>query len=198
MPCPSTSPMTTRASMSMPPRRRSGLEGAASPVHLYGQLADMASIRELAVRTGLFVIEDACQAHGASRDGNRAGSSGDSRRLQLLSDEEPRRLWRCGRGRDDDEALAASGALREHGQRREARHELVGYTARLDAIQAAVLAVQASLSRRLERVASRCRPAPTLDLLAGVGDADPATHATRKRARLAPLRDPHCRSDQPR
>jgi dTDP-4-amino-4,6-dideoxygalactose transaminase len=141
------------------------------PVHLYGQLADMASIRELAGRKGLLVVEDACQAHGASRDGNRAGSSGaaaaafsfyPTKNLGAFGD--------AGAVVTDDEALAASvRALREHGQRRKHEHELVGYTARLDAIQAAVLARKVphlDAWNEARRAAARSYS----DLLAGVGD----------------------------
>ena len=77
---------------------------AVVPVHLYGQPADMDPIIELAERYNLTVIEDACQAHGAEyfsrKEGrwNKAGSHRARGRIQLLSGEEPGRLWRgrCG------------------------------------------------------------------------------------------------------
>ena len=140
------------------------------PVHLYGQLADMASIRELAGRKGLLVVEDACQAHGASRDGHRAGSSGDAAAFSFYPTKNLGAFGDAGAVVSDDEALAASvRALREHGQRRKHDHELVGYTARLDAIQAAVLA------RKLPHLdawneARRAAARSYSDLLAGVGD----------------------------
>ena len=69
------------------------------PVHLYGQLADMRALRELGERHGLVVLEDACQAHGATRDGIRAGAAGHAGGVQLLPGQEPRRLRRRGRAR---------------------------------------------------------------------------------------------------
>jgi dTDP-4-amino-4,6-dideoxygalactose transaminase len=111
------------------------------PVHLYGQLADMAAIRELARRHGLVIIEDACQAHGAVRDGYRAGRSGDAAAFSFYPAKNLGAFGDAGALVTGDEALAEHGrALREHGQRRKYDHELLGYTSRLDAIQAAVLA----------------------------------------------------------
>lgn len=110
------------------------------PVHLYGQLADMAAVRELARGKGLFVVEDACQAHGAVRDGHRAGC-GDAAAFSFYPAKNLGAFGDAGALVTNDEGLAERvWALREHGQRRKYDHELVGYTARLDAVQAAVLA----------------------------------------------------------
>jgi dTDP-4-amino-4,6-dideoxygalactose transaminase len=110
------------------------------PVHLYGQLADMTAVRELARAKGLFVVEDACQAHGGVRNGHRAGSSGDAAAFSFYPAKNLGAFGDAGALLTSDEALAERArALREHGQRRKYHHEQIGYTARLDAVQAAVL-----------------------------------------------------------
>ncbi len=65
------------------------------PVHLYGQMADMRAVERLATKHDLHVVEDACQAHGAARDGVRAGSRWSGRSVQFLSREEPWSFRRC-------------------------------------------------------------------------------------------------------
>jgi dTDP-4-amino-4,6-dideoxygalactose transaminase len=111
------------------------------PVHLYGQPADMAAVQRLAQRRGLVVVEDACQAHGAARHGQRAGTAGDAAGFSFYPAKNLGAFGDAGALVTDDDALAdRARALREHGQRRKYEHEVVGYTARLDAVQAAVLA----------------------------------------------------------
>jgi dTDP-3-amino-3,4,6-trideoxy-alpha-D-glucose transaminase len=111
------------------------------PVHLYGQLADMGALRRLARRAGLLVVEDACQAHGASRDGRRAGSAGDAAAFSFYPTKNLGAFGDAGALVTGDPAIAdRARALREHGQRSKYAHDVVGYTARLDSIQAAVLA----------------------------------------------------------
>jgi dTDP-4-amino-4,6-dideoxygalactose transaminase len=109
------------------------------PVHLYGQLADMQRLAPLADERGLPIIEDACQAPGASRDGVRPGSG----RAAAFSFYPGKNLGAFGDAgalvTDDPELAARIRALREHGQRAKYRHELVGYTSRLDTIQALAL-----------------------------------------------------------
>ena len=65
------------------------------PVHLHGRLADMTAIRRIARRHGLLVIEDAAQAHGAERDGVRAGAFGD---IGCFSFYPGKNLGACGEG----------------------------------------------------------------------------------------------------
>ena len=110
------------------------------PVHLYGQMADMAALEEIARRHDLLIVEDACQAHGARRDGRRAGSGGLAGTFSFYPAKNLGAMGDAGACATDDGALAERmRALREHGQRRKYEHELEGYTARMDSIQALVL-----------------------------------------------------------
>jgi dTDP-4-amino-4,6-dideoxygalactose transaminase len=106
------------------------------PVHLYGQMADMRGLAEL----GLPIIEDACQAHGAVRDGATAGELGFAAAYSFYPGKNLGAFGDAGALVTDDEDLVARvKALREHGQRAKYDHELIGFTARLDTIQAIAL-----------------------------------------------------------
>jgi dTDP-4-amino-4,6-dideoxygalactose transaminase len=110
------------------------------PVHLYGQLTDMVALDEIAVRRGVAILEDACQAHGAERDGRRAGTVGLAGAFSFYPGKNLGAFGDAGALVTDDAGLASRmRALREHGQREKYRHELPGFTARLDTIQAIVL-----------------------------------------------------------
>jgi dTDP-4-amino-4,6-dideoxygalactose transaminase len=143
---------------------------AIMPVHLYGQLADMRALRELADRRGLLIVEDACQAHGASRDGLHAGEAAEAAAFSFYPGKNLGALGDAGALTTSDDAVAdRCVALREHGQTEKYRHAYEGYTSRLDTIQAAVLL------RKLELLDSwneeRRRAAAVYgELLAGVGD----------------------------
>lgn len=116
------------------------------PVHLYGQLADMRALQGLAERHGLALVEDACQAHGAERDGVRAGAGGLAGAFSFYPAKNLGAIGDAGALATDDTELAATvRALREHGQSRKYRHDLEGYTARLDTIQALVLELKLRL-----------------------------------------------------
>ena len=71
---------------------------AVVPVHLYGQPVDMDALAEVASAHGLAVVEDACQAHGATYKGRAGGLAGRHRRVQLLPGQEPRGARRRRRG----------------------------------------------------------------------------------------------------
>lgn len=110
------------------------------PVHLYGQLADMASLAEVAATRGLTIVEDACQAHGAERDGLRPGDRAAAAAFSFYPSKNLGAMGDAGAVVTDDPELAAHlRALRQHGETRKYHHELVGWTARLDTLQAAVL-----------------------------------------------------------
>ena len=114
---------------------------ALLPVHLYGQLADVVVLRSIAERHGLIVIEDAAQAHGASRDGHRPGSSALAAAFSFYPAKNLGAFGDAGACVTGDERLATRvRSLREHGQPRRYEHEEIGYTARLDTIQAVALA----------------------------------------------------------
>jgi dTDP-4-amino-4,6-dideoxygalactose transaminase len=113
---------------------------AVIPVHQYGQMADIRSVRDMATRHGFALLEDACQAHGAVRDDLVAGAAGHAGAFSFYPGKNLGAFGDAGALVSDDETLIERvKALREHGQREKYRHELIGYTARLDTIQALVL-----------------------------------------------------------
>ena len=152
--------------------RTGGTVRAIIPVHLYGQMADMAALRPLAAERGLAVIEDAAQAIGSeSPDAGRAGSASD---IGCFSFYPSKNLGAFGDGGMcvcDDEALAERlRCLRVHGAKPKYYHSMIGGNFRLDALQAAVLLVK--LRRLDDWTAARQRNAARYDeLLAGTGGA---------------------------
>ena len=143
---------------------------AVLPVHLYGQMADVESLAVLAARSGIDVVEDACQAHGATRDGVTAGTAGRAAAFSFYPGKNLGAIGDAGALVTSDGGLDATArALREHGQARKYEHELEGYTARLDTIQA--LALLRKLPFLEGWNGERRRAAALyLDGLAGVGD----------------------------
>jgi dTDP-4-amino-4,6-dideoxygalactose transaminase len=116
---------------------------AIMPVHLYGQIMPMEPVLDVARRYRLRVIEDACQAHGAKRDGKRAGAFGDAACFSFY----PGKNLGCyGDGgavvTDDPQVDERVRLLRDFGQKRKYEHLIQGDNCRLDAIQAAVLNVK--------------------------------------------------------
>lgn len=116
---------------------------AIMPVHLYGQPARMGEILFIAKEHNLFVVEDACQAHGALFHGKKAGTTGD---IGCFSFYPSKNLGACG----DGGAVVTSNAefnervrvLRHCGQKIRYRHEKIGFASRLDSLQAAILSVK--------------------------------------------------------
>ena len=116
---------------------------AIIPVHLFGQCADMAAINEIAKRKKLYVIEDACQAIGASQGNKRAGVLGDTGCFSFFPSKNLGGFGDGGLITTNDKALADSMAmLRVHGSQVRYLHEAIGFNSRLDALQAAVLQVK--------------------------------------------------------
>ena len=114
------------------------------PVHLFGHLADMDPILEIAKRYELIVIEDACQAHGAIYKGSRkAGSMGLAGCFSFYPG---KNLGACGEGgavvTNDKKVDQTVRMLRDHGQSQKYYHEIEGYNGRLDAIQAGILRIK--------------------------------------------------------
>jgi dTDP-3-amino-3,4,6-trideoxy-alpha-D-glucose transaminase len=113
---------------------------ALVPVHLYGQSAEMTPLAELAEEHGLVLVEDACQAHGATYDGRRVGTIGS---LGCFSFYPTKNLGAYGDGGavvTDDQTLADRvRLLRNHGLTSDYMHEVAGTNSRLDELQAAIL-----------------------------------------------------------
>jgi dTDP-4-amino-4,6-dideoxygalactose transaminase len=119
---------------------------AVVPVHLYGQMADMDPILELAAEHGLVVVEDACQAHGAEYFSKREGAwrkAGSMGRAAAFSFYPAKNLGACGEAgaitTGDAELARMCRMLRDHGQSAKYTHDFEGYNGRLDTIQAGIL-----------------------------------------------------------
>lgn len=116
---------------------------AIIPVHLYGQCADMDPILAVAREYNLTVIEDACQAHASYYKGNHAGSLGDSGCFSFYPG---KNLGAYGEGggviTNDDELAAKIRMFRDHGQAKKYYHSMVGWNARMDGFQGAVLGIK--------------------------------------------------------
>lgn len=113
---------------------------AIIPVHLYGHPADMESILEVAKKWKLFVIEDACQAHGALYKGRRVGSLGHAACFSFYPGKNLGAYGEGGAVVTQDEKLAVRiKKLRNHGGLEKYSHEFIGTNARLEALQAAIL-----------------------------------------------------------
>ncbi len=113
---------------------------AILPVHLYGQTVDMDPLLELASRYHLWVVEDACQAHGAEYKGRKAGSMGDAAAFSFYYS---KNLGAYGEGgfiaTNNPELYRRARMIRDHGSDRRYYHDLLGMNSRLDEIQAVVL-----------------------------------------------------------
>jgi dTDP-4-amino-4,6-dideoxygalactose transaminase len=113
------------------------------PVHMYGQTADMDPIRAIAKRHGLWVVEDACQAHFAEYKGNKAGSMGAAAAFSFYPGKNMGACGEAGAVTTNDADIAKKvRMLRDHGQVKKYYHEMEGFNGRCDALQAAALRVK--------------------------------------------------------
>jgi dTDP-4-amino-4,6-dideoxygalactose transaminase len=116
---------------------------AIIPVHLFGQPADMDPILEFARAYGLFVIEDAAQAHGAEYKGRKAGTMGDAGCFSFYPGKNLGAFGEAGAVVTNDLELQKQiQMLRDHGQSRKYYHAMMGWNCRMDGIQAAVLSIK--------------------------------------------------------
>jgi len=150
------------------------------PVHLYGQMADMDPLLEIARKRNLMVLEDACQAHGATYGTRKAGSMGAAAAFSFYPGKNLGACGEAGAVTTNDPALAERvSQLRDHGQARKYEHDVEGYNARLDSLQAAALRVKL---RRLDswNEARRRAAARYAKALPGTGVEIPLEAAGRK------------------
>ena len=124
-------------------RSTKGPVRAVIPVHLFGQMADMDPIVEIARANGLFVIEDACQSHGAEYKGRASGSIGDAGCFSFYPGKNLGAYGEAGAIVTNNSGLAEKMAMfRDHGQSKKYYHKMIGWNARMDGIQGAVLNVK--------------------------------------------------------
>jgi perosamine synthetase len=116
---------------------------ALIPVHLYGYPAEMDEINALAEKCNLIVVEDACQAHGAKYRGKRIGSLGT---VGCFSFYPSKNMTVCGDGgmitTNDQKIAALASKLRDCGRKSQYVHDIIGYTSRLNTVNAAIGRVQ--------------------------------------------------------
>jgi dTDP-4-amino-4,6-dideoxygalactose transaminase len=122
---------------------------AVVPVHLYGQMADMDAILEIAQAYNLIVVEDACQAHGAeyfSKKENAWKKAGSMGKAAAFSFYPGKNLGACGEAgavtTSNEEIARKIKMVRDHGQAKKYYHDIEGDNGRLDAIQAGILRIK--------------------------------------------------------
>lgn len=157
---------------------------AIIPVHLYGQPVDMDKILDIANRHDLIVIEDACQAHGATYKEKRVGSIGNAAAFSFYP---AKNLGAYGDGgmvvTNDFQIYKRIQKLRDYGQEKKYHHVEIGYNRRLDTLQAAILNVKLPLLDRWNE-ARRVNAAlygkllnhPKIGLPQVINDVEPVWH----------------------
>lgn len=156
---------------------------AVIPVHLFGQMADMDAVMQVAVKHGLVVIEDAAQAIGAEHNGRRAGTVGDYGCFSFFPS---KNLGAAGDGgmivTNDGLRAESLMCLRSHGSKPKYHHKVIGGNFRLDALQAAI--VSAKLPHLDAWTTARHRNAQRYQSLfveSGLGVADSFSEWKRRR-----------------
>ncbi|MDP2782150.1 DegT/DnrJ/EryC1/StrS aminotransferase family protein [Devosia sp.] len=164
------------------------------PVHLYGEPADLASLIDIANRHGLFVLEDAAQAHGAVYRGRRIGSHGHAVAWSFYPGKNLGAFGDGGAVSTNDEALARRvRMIGNYGSRTKYVNDVIGYNSRLDPVQAAIL--RAKLPRidewnaRRSSIAERYSQAFASQLAAPAGPQERQGHAWHLYAVRHPERD---------
>ena len=113
------------------------------PVHLYGQPARMNEFRDLVEGKGISIVEDACQAHGAEYEGRRVGSIGDTACFSFYTS---KNMTVCGDGgmivTNDEDVADAARSFRDCGRASKYTMSRIGYTSRLNTVNAAIGRVQ--------------------------------------------------------
>lgn len=116
---------------------------AILPVHLYGQVADMSAIMEIAGRYNLLVLEDSAQAHGASLEGKKVGNWGHASGFSFYPGKNLGALGDAGVVTTNDDELASTlRALGNYGSHKKYHNDIQGVNSRLDEIQAAMLRIK--------------------------------------------------------
>ncbi len=113
---------------------------AIVPVHLYGQMADMLQLRQLADRHGLYLVEDAAQAHGATHHGKSPGFYGDMATFSFYPGKNIGAYGDAGAVITNNDQWAESiRKLRDHGRLEKYSHDVIGDNFRMDTLQASIL-----------------------------------------------------------
>ena len=123
-------------------RAKKGTQGII-PVHLYGQPVDFDAFNSVAEQKGMKIVEDACQAHGAKYKGKMVGSLGIAAAFSFYPSKNMTVLGDGGMVTTNDEGIAkACRKLRDSGRVSKYEHDIIGYTARMNSVSAAIGRVQ--------------------------------------------------------
>ena len=172
---------------------------AIIPAHMYGAPVDMAPLLELAKEHDIYVIEDVCQAFGATYKGKKVGSFGEFAGYSFYPTKPLGSYGDAGLITTDNDDFADKIAMiRNHGSRKKYFHEFIGFSSRLDTIQAAVLRVRLkyvdlildSLSKLRESYNERLQGVEDIALPPELPEVTEGfTHYTIRTTRRAQLRD---------